>query len=323
MRNLTISDADLRSVIVIKKETRSGQYICDCPFCSKENHFYIDKKTQLFECKKCWTSGNIYKLLKYLDKTYLIGEKSVEFRKTLESIREHLENESEKGIDAVIQELPERRMPAGFKICRNNAYLASRGVTDRDCKNYHIGETELSFKYRDYILMPVYDDGVIRGFLGRYGAKKVPENRLRYNNSLNTEFGELLYGYDEIIKGETEAVIVVEGVFDKISVDKKLGLRDDNWLKCVATFGKKISDVQIKKLMRKNISTLILSWDFDALKEIKERGMELTNYFDVSVAVSAKKKDLGDCSKREVVEVFKDARPITEFVYNTIGKLKR
>lgn len=323
MRNLTISDADLRSVIVIKKETRSGQYICDCPFCSKENHFYIDKKTQLFECKKCWTSGNIYKLLKYLDKTYLIGEKSVEFRKTLESIREHLENELEKGIDAVIQELPERRMPAGFKICRNNAYLASRGITDRDCKNYHIGETELSFKYRDYILMPVYDDGVIRGFLGRYGAKKVPENRLRYNNSLNTEFGELLYGYDEIIKGETEAVIVVEGVFDKISVDKKLGLRDDDWLKCVATFGKKISDVQIKKLMRKNISTLILSWDFDALKEIKERGMELTNYFDVYVAVSTKEKDLGDCSKKEVVEVFKDVRPITEFVYNTIGKLKR
>lgn len=323
MKNLTISDADLRSVIAIKKETRSGQYICDCPFCSKENHFYIDKKTQLFECKKCWTSGNVYKLLKYLDKTYLIGEKSVEFRKTLESIRGHLESEIEKGADIVIQELPERKMPVGFKICKNNVYLANRGITDRDCERYHIGETELSFKYRDYILMPVYDGGVIRGFLGRYGAKEVPENRLRYNNSLNTEFGELLYGYDEIIKGETEAVIIVEGVFDKISVDKKLGLKDDDWLKCVATFGKKISDIQIKKLLLKNIGTLILSWDFDALKEIKERGMELTRYFDVSVAVSTKEKDLGDCSKREVIEVFSNTKPITEFIYNTIGRLKR
>ena len=98
---LKISDEDLRSVINIDKETRSGQYICTCPWCFKPLHFYIDKKTQVFECKKCWVAGNVYKLLKHLDKTYLIGDKSVEYQDKIDSIRKQIEDtinkESEGG----------------------------------------------------------------------------------------------------------------------------------------------------------------------------------------------------------------------------------
>lgn len=319
---LTISDSDLRSVITIKKETRSGQYIADCPFCQKSLHFYIDKKTQVFECKKCWTAGNVYKLLKCLDKTYLLGDKSVEYTDTLDSIRKQLED-ALMSVNEELRELPERKMPIGFKECRNNKYLKSRGITNIDCQRYHLGQTELSFKYREYILIPIYDNGKIRGFLGRYGSKSVPENKLRYNNSLNTEFAELLFGYDEIVTGETETVIITEGVFDKISVDQKLGLWDDNSVKCVTTFGKKISDVQVKKLLLKKVANIIISWDYDALKEIKDYGMKLTKYFNVLVGISTKAKDLGDCTQSEVMEVYENVKPITEFTFDVIGKLKR
>lgn len=320
-KNFTIADTDLRSIIRVNKETRSGQYICDCPFCGKENHFYISKRTQLFDCKKCGIIGSIYKLLKHLDKTYLLGDKSVEFTEQIKSIRQSLQEEL--STEQTIEELPKRNMPVGFRICVANNYLTSRGITRKECKRYRIGETKLMFKYKNYILFPIYDNGEIRGFVGRYGNKVVPRDRLRYSNSLDTDFASLLYGYDEIISGETETVIIVEGVFDKIAVDRKLGLWDDPRVKCVCTFGKKISEVQIRKLLAKNITNVILSWDFDALKEIKSYGIELERYFNVDVAVSTIRKDIDECSQNEVVEIFSNIQPIGVFSMNTIGKLKR
>lgn len=321
-KNFTISDTDLRSILHVDKETRSGQYIIDvCPFCGKSKHFYIDKRTQLWDCKRCGATGSIYKLLKHLDKTYLLGDKSVEFTEQIKSIRQALQEELDN--EQKIEELPKRNMPPGFRICVANKYLISRNITRKDCKRYNIGETTVVFKYRKYILFPIYDNGEIRGFVGRYGDKVVPQDKLRYNNSLNTDFASLLYGYDEIISGETETVIIVEGIFDKISCDKKLGLWGDNSVKCVCTFGKKISNVQIQKLIAKNITNIILSWDFDALKEIKTYGIELEKYFNVSVAVSTHKKDIDECTQDEVIEVFSKVQSISEFSVNIIGKLKR
>ena len=319
MKARTISDEDLRSAITIQKKTRTGEYICDCPFCHKSLHLYINIKTQVFQCKKCWTEGSVYKLLKQLDKTYLMGDKSIEYKDNIKSIKEILEQQREK---VELRELPEKKMPVGFKICKNNRYLKSRGISNDDCEYYKIGKTDLVTKYDNYILFPIYDGGKIRGYLGRYGAKEVPTDKLRYNNSKNTEFAELLYGYDEIVKGKTFTVIIVEGVFDKYSVDKKLGLRNDNSVKCVTTFGKKISDEQIQKLLDKDITNVILSWDYDALKEIKKSGIELNRFFNVSVGIATKEKDLGDCSAEEVVEVYTNLVPITEFIFNTISKLK-
>lgn len=146
---------------------------------------------------------------------------------------------------------------------------------------------------------------------------------MRYNNSIDTDFASLLYGYDDIIKGETETVIIVEGIFDKISCDKKLRLFDDNIVRCVCTFGKKISDVQINKLIAKGVSNIILSFDFDALKEIRQYGLELQKTFNTSVAVAMDKKDIDECSEEEVWEIFSNIRTIHEFNVGVIGKLKR
>ena len=93
--NVLISDSDLREILDIEKETRSGQYICRCPFCGKESHFYINKRTQLFDCKKCGEYGNIYKLLRFLDKTYLLEGATITDSDTITSVREMLANEIE------------------------------------------------------------------------------------------------------------------------------------------------------------------------------------------------------------------------------------
>ena len=317
----TISDSDLREILHVKKETRSGQYICDCVFCGKEDHMYVNKRTQMFDCKKCGTQGSIYKLLRFLEKTYLLGGATIEAVETIESVREMLANEIENS-EVGLLELPEVKMPVGWKVLKNsNSYLMGRGITPELCKRYNMGTTNMFRKYKNYVLIPIYDGGKIRGFIGRYGSKKVPDGKLRYNNSIGTQFSQLLFGYDEITQN-TNTVILVEGVFDKIAVDKVLDLWSSEDIKCVCTFGKKISEEQIDKLKIKGIVRVILLYDFDAIKEIKKFGLELENHFITDITFT-NKKDIDECTNEEALAVFTKLYKPRSFNVDIIGKLKR
>lgn len=322
MKTMKINDSDLRDILINPKLNRRGQYICDCPFCGKEQHFYISKTTQLWDCKKCGEYGSIYKLLKQLDKTYLLGGSTVEVRDNIKSIRNLIEEQIVDD-EVTLKELPVIKMPVGWKVSlASTKYLLQRGITPEDCVRYNIGSTDLFRKYKNYVLVPIYDDGKIRGFVGRYGAKKVPEDKLRYNNSAGTEFSELLFGYDEITQN-TNTVILVEGIFDKIAVDKVLHLWDDEIIKCVCTFGKKISNQQIKKLMLKEVTNVILLYDFDAIKEIKKYGLELENNFVTSITYTSSKKDIDECSPEEALKVFEHLYKPRDFNESVIGKLRK
>lgn len=321
IKTRTISDEDLRDILINPKLNRRGQYVCDCIFCGKERHMYVSKQTQLFDCKKCGEYGSIYKLLKQLDKTYLLGGATVEIRESIQSLRSLVEEQIADD-EVTLKDLPVIKMPAGWKVSvASTEYLLGRGITPADCKRYKIGATDLFRKYQNYVLIPIYDGGKIRGFVGRYGAKKVPSDRLRYNNSIGTEFSELLFGYDEITENTT-TVILVEGIFDKIAVDKVLHLWESEEIKCVCTFGKKISREQSKKLMLKGVTNVILLYDFDAIKDIKKYGLELENDFVTSIVYTIK-KDIDECTEREALEVFTHLQKPREFNLDVIGKLKK
>jgi len=316
-----IDEGDLLDLLINPKLNRRGQYICDCPFCGKPEHFYISKESQLWDCKKCGEFGSIYKLLKHLDKTYLIGGATVLDKDTITSLREWIEKEIENESDELVP-LPKVLMPVGWKPRLATSYLINRGITDEDCIRYNIGYTTLMSKFKNYVLIPIFDNGVIRGFLGRYGSKKVPKEKLRYNNSIGTAFSELLFGYDEIVKWKTRTVILVEGIFDKIAVDKFLNLWGNDEIKCVCTFGKKISDVQQKKLIFKGVTNVVLLYDFDAIKDIKKYGLELEKSFLTTITYT-NKKDIDECTQEEALEVFSRLYKPRDFNTDVIGKLKK
>ena len=322
---MKIDDGDLRNEVLINpKLNRTNQYICDCPFCGKESHFYIDKTTQLWDCKKCGESGNIYKLLRFVDKLYLLQGATVVERETIASVRSLLADVEDSSATETATELPVIPMPVGWHVLtQGNSYLMGRGVTAAEAVRYEMGETRLFKKYRNYLLIPIRDDGKVRGFIGRYESRNVPDGKLRYNNSIGTEFGSLLFGYDEIIAGTTTTVILVEGIFDKISVDRFLGLWTAPEVKCVATFGKKISAVQIAKLVNKAVRRVILLYDFDAVKDIKRYGLELEKFFITDITFTSKSKDIDECTPSEAVEVFSRFYKPRSFAEDIIGKLKR
>ena len=315
---MTISDIDLREILSVEKETRSGQYICRCPFCGKESHLYINKRTQAFDCKKCGESGNIYKLLRFLGKTYLLDGATVVEHETINSIRSIIDEDKK---EIKLEKLPVVKMPIGYKVLHNsNKYLISRGINKDLCERYRFGVTNLISKYKDYILIPIFDDGKIRGYIGRYGNKVVPKYKLRYNNSIGTEFAQLLFGYDEITS-HTISVIIVEGVFDKIAVDKALDLFNNDEIKCVCTFGKKISEYQIQKLKIKGVIKVILLYDYDALKDVRRIGLELQKDFITDITYTTK-KDIDECTRDEAIMVFSRTYKPIEFNLDVLPKLR-
>lgn len=276
--------------------------------------------TQQWDCKKCGERGNIYKLLAYLGKTYLLEGATIKEVERIVSIRSKQEEKEE---ETVLETLPEVKMPVGWKVVTSvTPYIRERRLTAADCSRYLIGMTSLYGKLKNYLVIPVMDDGKVRGYVGRYASKKVPEDKLRYNNSVGTKFGQLLYGYDDIIGGETSTVILVEGIFDKIAVDKVLQLDSDAEVKCVCTFGKKISPQQIEKLKIKGVSKVVLLYDFDALRDIRKIGVKLDETFSTYI-VYTQKKDIDECTPEEALAVFQHPQRPIEFNESVIGKMKR
>ena len=78
-----------------------------------------------------------------------------------------------------------------------------------------------------------------------------------------------------------------------------------------------------KKLLKKKVTNVILSYDFDALKEIKKYALELDHFFNTKVAVCMSKKDIDECTLSEVIDVFSNLRSVNHFNLDIAGKMKR
>lgn len=308
---MNISEDVLRTIITISSKTRTGELVGTCPFCGKERHLYISSSTGLWECKRCWRSGNMQQLLIALGKTHLLGRPTVVISQQLIALQDIRHND-----DIVATPLlSEVRLPLGFTVYNHSTpYLSSRGVDENMIQRWHIGSTHLFTALQGYCIMPILDNDAIRGWVARWASPHVPNDRLRYRNSSGTEFAQLLYGYDDIHEGQTHSVILTEGVFDKYAIDRALQLYNSDDVKCVSTFGKKISDIQLQKLRQKGVQRLVFSWDIDAVKEIRSYGAYASSYFNVDVAITHK-KDFGDCSVAEVLQAFSNMISIDQFTY--------
>lgn len=51
-------------VLLPEECNASGQLVCDCPFCEKERHFYINSNDGRYQCKVCQRSGNRYSFIR-------------------------------------------------------------------------------------------------------------------------------------------------------------------------------------------------------------------------------------------------------------------
>lgn len=272
-----------------------------CPYCGKKGGkfgIYIGQETEkkklfMSHCFKCGhTTTELNDLLSDINRSDLMLEETASFAPV--EIPQFFSLEQDE-IDDTLNIVD---MPEGWKRCYRNPYLKSRGFVGDDYDYFPVGTTRgLNWRFDDYVVFPIIDNGDIVGYIGRhtwskddiddYNKRAKRNNKfqiLRYNNSTENDFIKLLYNYDSIIEGETDTVIIVEGVFDVISLTRKLDLYDNNRVAVVATFGKKISDTQIYKLQDKGVETVIIGYDGDALESIKTAAEKLEDYFDVYIS---------------------------------------
>lgn len=320
---------DLMEVFGTTLENSRGDHIItDCPFCGKKGHLYINhlkafqtdnsgKYLPSWDCKKCSYNGNIYYLLKYINALHIIVKPTVNVLGKLKNLLIEEEIEEDEKLDL---SMPRRKMPLGWKRIMRHEYLEQRGFTKTEFNKYKIGVTTRRNLLRNYIVVAIEDGGEVKGWLGRYGAEKIPKGKTKYQNSKRTDFSKLLLGYDEL-NFMTKTVIGVEGFFDKVAVDRALKLDSlDSTIKCCATFGKSFSKYQVEKLMLKGVQNLILGYDPDAISVMKKIGKILESHFDMVFAAcdSVEFKDFGESSPKKIRRIFREMEELKEFKINKI-----
>mgnify|MGYP000138844035 FL=1 len=301
---------------------RKNLIVPTCPYCGKQGgKFGIfvgaeteKKKLFMSHCFSCGhTTKDINQLLDDIGRPDLKVEETASFSPL--EVPEFFGVEE----DEIDDELEEVEMPEGYKRCYKNRYLKSRGFEFEDYDYFPVGTTRgLNFKFDDYVIFPIIDNGKAVGYVSRHIWSKADideyNNRAkrngkyqirRYNNSLENDFIKLLYNYDTVIEDETDTVIIVEGIFDVISLTRKLDLYENNRVSVVATFGKKISDTQIYKLQSKGVRTVVIGYDSDAMEAINKAANQLNEYFDVYIAkIDSDGKDWDEMPYEDIYQTF-------------------
>lgn len=294
-----------------------------CPMCNHDEFGISLEEGHRFGCyrkKSCGYSGNIYTLLKFLGK---YDEVVQERLKNLPEKINKYQFEIDKNIDLEIEEI---KPPLGWKRVEENDYLQSRGFDIDDFNHYPVGVTMIDPKLKKYyVIFLVKQQDKITGWVARRVEEKSEIERKnailkrerkplikRYLNS-TSDFAKMLYGIDEVTE-KTTTLIVVEGIFDKINIDKLLNLQHQDEIKCVCTFKANISEEQIELIGRKApyLANSILLYDSDVIKSIKVNMNTLQKRYNVLVGYHAT-KDCGDMNHEDLDQVLQRLETPIEF----------
>lgn len=328
----------------LKPTGQKGWYISahkdaglSCPFCHHTDGtrlaFIFSENACSFKCPKCGNTARLERYLwlikrpEYISNIRQIKQQDILKKKTLIKQEENLKIESLETVS----------LPLFFKRLKYSPYLQSRGAKLELYKHWVIGKTDFESDLKDYIIFVIPENGVNVGWVARSQLSKQEvedynkthkKKILRWRNSKSTDFGQIVFGLDEINE-ETEEVIIVEGITSKMRVDCELETWNNSKIKCCCTFGKKLSPIQLQKIRNKGDFKVILFYDSDAIRESKETVYKLKKEFsEVFVAFCDYKnekgeyKDAGDLTKEELLNVLSKVQTPFEFFESKMQKKK-
>ena len=295
----------------LNPKVQGNNIVCNCPSCNhREFGVSIHKEGHLFGCyrkKKCGIVGGIYTLINLIGKPdfFKYGkEQTIIAEEELPSLSFGTVTDHE------FHNLPTVELPYGYHEITEHPYLEGRNFARWQYKMHHPGMTEIMSRYANsYILFPVYQQGEVKGWVARCGLSKekikyresIGLEVKRYDNGGTNKFGSLLYGLDEISE-ETHTLYLTEGIFSKYATDRAFKLYQTQEVKCLATFGSRITDDQRYLLSQTNVRNIKLLHEADVLKSTKKTLSLLQNHYDVSVAYLPE-KDPDDMTEEELISL--------------------
>lgn len=314
-------------------DRRGKNWITNCPECGHmefsislgENHL-----AGCFRHKDCGVRFNIFTLMKKIGRVDILVNKDIKFDK-IEKIKLVKD-------DVLLDlELPDISLPMGWKRIMSDTYLDSRRFNEYS--RYKVGVSTIHPKLaNDFLIFLIEEDNKPKAYIARnrkdkteidrlnkfYKAKQLPKREYRYLNS-DSDFGKLVYGLEEITE-ETKILIIVEGIFDKFSIDRLLELHNQKEVVCICTFKCAVSPEQIFKIQQRgiNIESTILLYDPDVIDEIKKTAFDLQGYMgNVLIGFADSGHDPGDFTDDDIEQVFNTLKHPSQFSIDKINvKLK-
>jgi len=303
-----LSEIDLKELLAPLHPVKKGKnFTANCPVCGQREFgvsiYENDHPFGCFRKKACGVVGTIFKLARLIGKAHELS--AGQYQQISTSYVNHLQEVYEP-FDLSIETI---HLPLGFKLAPTHPYFKQRGL--KDVEYYQPGISLIEPKLsRGYVILPIFRDRQLKATVGRLTLGNLPFNK--YENT-KTDFTKLLYGYDDLTLN-TSTIILVEGPFDKLRVDQELELLKQDEVKCLCTFGAKLSKEQLVLLCEwPTIKQVYLLFDGDVIPIIKQKSQVLSLYFKTKVCL-CKEKDPGDMDFFELENVLGTARSPDEFL---------
>lgn len=304
-----------------------------CPWCGKDEKLgFLFIGNGIVHHLKCGHKTSLYNYLKATNRMDLWGKEAPTVRiQPLTPIKDSLVKEE--------KELEVKKLPLGFKPISKSDYLDNRGFLKEHYDLFNPGITNLVPKLRkDYIIFNMKHGENLVGWLARSVMSKKwhdenlrlfkegkSELKLRYENSSDTDFSKIVGGFNDITENTT-TIVGVEGLFDKVGVDRKLGLNLSDEIKCCFFFGNHVSRNQAKLIKETfpNVKNFYLLFDYGTEQESSRAGGLLIDYFDVYISkIKIKGEDPGTMTSEQIIESLENSASIFEFNAGTMtNKIK-
>ena len=290
-----------------------------CPKCGEDEFGVFLGHNHRFGCfrnVKCGWTGSINKLLVTLNigkaavAPYILSEGSLGYVWD-EEVDHTIETGEEVSFPLWYED--KETNSNGVQLCRE--YMFNR-------LGYEIENTEWGWTlaYEDYIVFPIRDgDDLINWNARAINDNILPKYRLGYDSS-STIYG--IHG-DHIVDYQQHTVILVEGIFDKFSVDRWISDREMDRVSCLATMGSFINDKKINALKKKGVRKVVLWHEQDNDKmssKFYKNLCSLMDHFEVSYS-NFRDIDPGDADNKYLDVKWKSMKTSDKYFYNNLWNL--
>lgn len=292
-------------------------HVLDCPKCGKREKLYVRKTDGRFVCWSCKEVNNFSGKIEYLIPH--ISDMS------LEQAKRWVKDETEPPLnpnafqvelvdffDESGDEIEEVTFPEEVSYPEDYVfidseqgkpgalYLESRGISVQVAQKYEVMFSSIEKR----VVFPVKKGGMLVGWQGRLienvtyiDSSGKTKQVAKAKTSSGMKKSELLMFADKVKPGG--GIIICEGPIDAIKCDLCPAA-------AVATFGKSVSEDQIRSIVSLGVKTAYIALDPDAESESQslKKSLELLGVPCKRLLPTNEYKDLGEMSFEEVLEEF-------------------
>mgnify|MGYP001396178845 CR=1 FL=1 len=284
------------------RPTQAGEFELLCPVCRKEK-LVVNLEKRVWHCWKCLRqgppdsvgrrrtiagAGDLVALICTLE---ACPKEQAYSRLVTGGVALDLHRIAGSGLMDRILEATYQPVPIAFpessKIIIDGTlpYLLQRGISYQDVFDFGLFWCDAG-RYAGRLLFPVYEGGVLVYYQGRAMREKLPGER-KFLKSLNPPKTPGTAVSDQVLFNLDVArlhprVALTEGPIDAVHAGRS----------AVCSFTKRLSPVQVAKLVRAGVKAVDLMWDADAAEDMRAMWPFLSRFFDTRL-VFLPEKDPG------------------------------